>query len=109
MPHICYNLDMGTTVMSRESALSALSRNLQAAMDADGISVRQLSIRSHVHAMVIHRVLHQANMPAADAVARIARALGVSIDSLFAGADIDPPCDEENESWENPDNFPEGV
>jgi transcriptional regulator with XRE-family HTH domain len=71
------------TVLTKTDALDVVADNLRCQMAKAGIGVRELARKSDNDPMTISRLMNRKNMPAADALARIAECLGVSIDSLF--------------------------
>jgi transcriptional regulator with XRE-family HTH domain len=70
-------------VLSKNEALETVAANVEALILERGWSARELARRSQNSAMRVSRLLNRENMPAADALARIAECLGGSIDSLF--------------------------
>jgi transcriptional regulator with XRE-family HTH domain len=74
------------TVLTRTDALDVVADRLREAMAANGIGVRELARASGNDPMTISRLMNRRNMPAADAMARIAEALGMSLDSFFQTA-----------------------
>ena len=70
-------------VLTKQDALTVVSDNLRHAMAARGISLRELARLSDNEPMTISRLINRRNMPAADALARMAEALKISLDSLF--------------------------
>jgi transcriptional regulator with XRE-family HTH domain len=73
-----------STVLERNDALKLLSANLTREMQSRGWSIRELARKSKNTAMQVSRITRQENMPAGDVIARLAEALGVTIDSLFS-------------------------
>jgi transcriptional regulator with XRE-family HTH domain len=70
-------------VLTKTDALDVVADNLRCQMARIGIGVRELARKSENEPMTISRLMNRKNMPSADALARIAEVLGVSIDSLF--------------------------
>jgi len=70
-------------VLTKIDALSVVSANLRHAMARASIGVRELARRSGNEAMTVSRIVNGRNMPAADALARMAEVLEISLDSLF--------------------------
>ena len=70
-------------MLTKTDALDVVADNLRCEMARAGIGVRELARKSENDPMTISRLTNRKNMPAADALARIAECLGVSIDSLF--------------------------
>lgn len=73
-------------MLTRTDALDVVADRLREAMAAKGIGVRELARASGNDPMTISRLMNRRNMPAADAMARIAEALGMSLDSFFQTA-----------------------
>jgi len=71
------------TVLTKIDALDVVADNLRCEMAKIGIGVRELARKSDNDPMTISRLMNRKNMPSADALARIAECLGVSLDSLF--------------------------
>jgi transcriptional regulator with XRE-family HTH domain len=74
------------TVLTKTDALDVVADNLRCEMAKAGIGVRELARKSDNEPMTVSRLMNRKNMPSADALARIAEVLGVSIDSLFRAA-----------------------
>jgi transcriptional regulator with XRE-family HTH domain len=70
-------------VLTKIDALSVVSANLRHAMARANVGVRELARRSDNEAMTVSRIVNGRNMPAADALARMAEVLEISLDSLF--------------------------
>ena len=71
------------TVLTKTDALETVADNLRHAMAAAGMGVRELARKSENDPMTISRLMNRKNMPAADALARMAEVLSISLDSLF--------------------------
>jgi transcriptional regulator with XRE-family HTH domain len=59
------------------------SRRLASALEAAGLSVSGLAKASGVPRQQIHEYISYGTIPRADTLAKIAKALGVTMDSLF--------------------------
>jgi transcriptional regulator with XRE-family HTH domain len=70
-------------VLTKQDALTVVSDNLRHAMAAKRISLRELARQSDNDPMTVSRLMNRRNMPAADALARMAEVLEISLDSLF--------------------------
>ena len=73
-------------MLTRTDALDVVADRLREAMARKGFGVRELARASDNDPMTVSRLMNRKNMPAADAMARIAEALGVSLDSFFETA-----------------------
>jgi transcriptional regulator with XRE-family HTH domain len=73
-------------VLTKTDALEIVADNLRCEMAKAGIGVRELARKSDNDPMTISRLMNRKNMPSADALARIAESLAVSMDSLFRSA-----------------------
>lgn len=71
------------TVLTKDQALDTVADNLRHAMAKANVGVRELARRSANEPMTISRLMNRKGMPSADALARIAECLGVSLDSFF--------------------------
>lgn len=67
----------------KEDAKILVAENVRGYMVRHGWSLRELARRSHNSPMRLSRLLRHQHMPQSDALQRIARALGVSLDDLF--------------------------
>lgn len=73
-------------MLTRDDALDVVADRLREVMARKGLGVRELARASGNDPMTVSRLMNRKNMPAADAMARIAEALGVTLDSFFQTA-----------------------
>jgi transcriptional regulator with XRE-family HTH domain len=72
--------------------MSCFRKNLRDELDYQGLTVKELAIKSSVSKGALDCYLGvQASMPSADAAVKIAHVLGVSVERLVTGCDTLPP------------------
>lgn len=70
-------------LISNETALEYVSANVKDMLAVRALSQRELARRTGDHVMTLNNLVTQRHMPSGAVLARIAEALGVTIDDLF--------------------------
>lgn len=70
-------------MINKRQAITVVAKNVNRIMAEREIGVRELARASENDGMTVSRLVNRHGLPSADALKRIADALGVQIDELF--------------------------
>lgn len=71
------------STVTKDEALEVIARNVKRLMDAQDVGVRQLARDADANHMTVSRLVNGLGLPSPDALYRMAKCLGVTVDDLF--------------------------